>query len=220
MSRLTQEQFLRDVAQHEMTVLHESGVYRHVRFGKPGTICMSFNLITYPGHLVYSGDMGNFVFERLHDMFEFFRKEPGTDLDRYIDRRYWAEKIEASDRDGVEEFSDELFQYHVLRDLKQWLRGHRDETTKEERRELWEAVMDEVLGADGDSGGHRKQVAANDFHHKIRKGLEFWFQDFWDHRVTDYTPRFQWACLAIAWGIWQYDAAKSAQQPTTGGACA
>lgn len=231
---LTYAQFLKDVAEHQMHVLLDNGVYRHLRFKRPGTGCMHFDLVTYPGHLVYSGDMGNFLFERTHDMFEFFRKKPGADLDRCIDKRYWAEKIEAAERGGVKEFSEELFKRAVLGDLVAWLRGHRQETTKEERRALWETVRDEVLHVDGDSGGHRQTIAAWDFSHTVResswdftggavtetKGLEFYFQDFCEHTLDTYTHSFRWCCFAIAWGIWQYDAAKDAQQPATTGAAA
>ena len=69
------EQFLRDVAEHTMTVIREDGVSRHIRFAKPGTSCMHFDLITWPGYLCYTGDMGTYVFQRLTDMFEFFRTD-------------------------------------------------------------------------------------------------------------------------------------------------
>ena len=74
----TEQSFLKDVAEHQMTVLRDDGVNRHVQFRRPGTICMGFELITWPGYLCYTGDMGTYVFRRLEDMFEFFR------TDRYI----------------------------------------------------------------------------------------------------------------------------------------
>ena len=67
--------FLRDVAEHEMIVVRDDGVHRHIRFKKPGTSCMHFDLITWPGYLCYTGDMGTYVFSRLTDMFEFFRTD-------------------------------------------------------------------------------------------------------------------------------------------------
>lgn len=56
-------------------MLHEDGIYRHIRFRQPGTMCMHFDLITWPGYLCYTGDMGTYVFTRLADMFEFFRTD-------------------------------------------------------------------------------------------------------------------------------------------------
>ena len=87
----------------------DNGVHRHIRFKKPGTMCMYFDLITYPGGLLYTGDMGTYVFVRLQDMFEFFRtsnqdgwvKEMGLTL--YTNHSYWSEKLVATDCSGRRE---------------------------------------------------------------------------------------------------------------------
>jgi len=71
----SEESFLRDVAEHAMLLIRDDGVSRHVRFAQPGTGCMHFDLITWPGYLCYTGDMGTYVFQRLTDMFEFFRTD-------------------------------------------------------------------------------------------------------------------------------------------------
>lgn len=216
--RPSEASFIKDVASHEMHVLMDNGGYRHIRFKKPGTGCMHFDLITYPGHLVYSGDMGCYVFSRLEDMFEFFR------TDREYKRRdgktmainlgYWSEKLQAVDgtrsEAGATEFDEDRFKEAVIGDLVSWIRAHRDETTKDDRRELWDAVISEVIGADGDNGGYRKQIAAHDFSHRVNSGVgDFYFRDFWDHNLTRYTYRFVWCCYALAWGIKQYDEAKA-----------
>lgn len=203
--QLTPETFLQDVAQHQIHVIRDDGVYRHVRFKAPDTYCTHFDLITWPGYLCYTGDMGTYVFTRIRDMFEFFRR-PDTEKWHRIDRRYWAEKCEASDRDGIKEFSEEKFTRAVMERLIQWIRDYRDDTTKEERREVWDAVVCDVVQVDGDTGGHRQQIAAHEFHHKLDSGLTFTLEDFWETSVEDYTHRFSWCCLAMAWGIQQYDA--------------
>jgi hypothetical protein len=153
----TEADFLKDVSAHEMEVLREDGVYRHIRFKKPGTGCMHFDLVTWPGYLAYSGDMGCYVFSRLNDMFEFFRTDreylqrDGRQL--CINLGYWSEKLQAVDggrREGsAKEFSEEKFSRAVIEDLVGWIRGNAYRTTKDERRELWDAVMSEVMGADG-----------------------------------------------------------------------
>ena len=89
--QLTPDTFLQDVAQHQIHVIRDDGVYRHVRFKRPDTYCSHFDLITWPGHLCYTGDMGTYVFTRLRDMFDFFRR-PDNEKWHRIDRRYWAEK--------------------------------------------------------------------------------------------------------------------------------
>lgn len=209
MNDLTPDQFLNDVKDHKLTVLRDDGVYRHIRLARTGTSCMHFDLITWPGYLCYTGDMGTYVFTRLRDMFEFFRR-PDTEKWHRIDRRYWAEKCESRDRDGIKEFSEEKFNRAIVEHLVAWIRGNREYTTKEERRELWDSVMSDVIGADGDSGGYRKQCAAHDFHHRVNVQRSFYFRDFFEVNVEDYTSRFNWCCLALAWGIQQYDDMKEA----------
>jgi len=86
-SEPTQERFLTEVANHRMTVLIDTATHRHLHFSD-GTMNMHFMLTTWPGYLCISGDMGCFVFQRLKDMFCFFRGER-------INVSYWAEKIQA-----------------------------------------------------------------------------------------------------------------------------
>ncbi|MFK5283374.1 hypothetical protein ACI3PL_27750, partial [Lacticaseibacillus paracasei] len=52
----------------------DNGVYRHLRFKAPDTGNQHFHLVTFPGRLVYCGDMGSYLFERTTDMFGFFRR--------------------------------------------------------------------------------------------------------------------------------------------------
>jgi hypothetical protein len=122
---------------------------------------------------------------------------------------YWGEKLEATDKhDGFKKFSEEKFDAAIKSYFVQWMRDNRYRTTKEQRRELWETIESEVLCADGDSGGYRKQCAANDFGHPVQPGLYFRFGDFWETNVEEYSHRFMWCCHALAWGIQQYDDAK------------
>ena len=95
MRESTAEQFLRDVDHHNMSVMHESGVYRHLRFRQPDTGNMWFDLVTWPGFLTISGDMGTWTFARLPDMFEFFR-----DSKLRINCDYWAEKLQHGNHIG------------------------------------------------------------------------------------------------------------------------
>lgn len=212
--KCTEERFLKDVEKHVMTVICDDGVNRHIRFKEPGSSCYWFDIITYPGALLIDGDCGTYVFRRLHDMFEFFR----TDRE-YLTRKgiklainpgYWAEKVQAhAVHGGIKEFDEDKFDAAIMERLTEWVRNHREDTDKEERRELWETVVNEVIHADG---WERKQIAAYDFHHTVRKGPAFGFQDFWETNVERYTHRFIWNCYAIAWAVKTYDEAKQATQ--------
>jgi hypothetical protein len=213
----TEKSFLKDVESHAIAVIRDDGVHRHVRFKDPSTMCMHFDLITWPGYLCYTGDMGTYVFTRLRDMFEFFRTDADSDylkrkgLTLGINPSYWGEKLEAVDRcDGFKEFDEDKFNAAVYRYLVQWIRDNRDQTTKQQRRDLWEEVENDVINADSDSGGFRKQCAAHDFHHRLNSKVSFVFQDFYEINVESYSHRFMWCCYALAWGIALYDKTKEA----------
>lgn len=196
---LTEEQFLKEVAEHQMTVLNDSdGLYRHIRFSKPQSSVMYFDLLTWPGNLCYTGDMGTFVFSRLTDMFDFFRGRPHKGLE--INPHYWAEKVQASDRDGVFEYSHDKF----LEAVKEWVAEYIEENLSddpEKAAELMEAVQDEVLNCD--SNEVRAYDAASNFEHE-----DFRFHDFWEVDLKTYTHRYLWCCYALVWGIQQYDLSK------------
>lgn len=207
-----EEQFLRDVADHKMVVLRDDGVNRHIRFRRPDTSCYYFDLITWPGCLCYTGDMGTYVFQRTTDMFEFFRTDRAHRRDPSklpINLSYWTEKLIAVDGnrggDKVKAFDDDKFTRVVNEYRVQWMRDAKDFGTldKEGRRELWEAVDGEVFGALED-GGDRAQYAAYDFQHV--DGDHHWqFEDLFERDFTEYTHSIVWCCYALAWGIEKYD---------------
>lgn len=217
-----QKDFLRDVQHHTMRVLHEDGVYRHLSFTNNGSSVYRFDLVTYPGFLVYSGDMGCFVFQRLHDMLEFFRSDRVNGEELSINCGYWAEKLQAVDgqrhRGSATEFDPDKFRAVVNQQRIQWMRDAKYDNMldKAQRRQLWEAVDDDVLRhvAELHDDGDRAMYAAYDF--VWRPDLDYsrngWgFCDLWEHDFTRYTSTFLWCCYALAWGIKQYDIAKAAR---------
>lgn len=214
--KLTEQSFYKAIDGHTMTIKRDDGGYRHLTFSSAGSSLYRFDIVTYPGFLVYSGDMGCYVFQRLTDMFDLFRCDSSRKeylasqgLTLGVDHGYWAEKLQATpDREGRGcEFDEDLFVRRTKEHVLQWCRNHRDSVTKEDRRELWDAVIDEVIGADGDRHGILQTTAAYEFHHLFRDGARsFHMSDFVsDCRFESYTLRYQWCCFALAWGIQQYD---------------
>ena len=198
--------FRRDTADHVLTILHDDGVYRHLRFGRPGDSCYYFELITYPGGLLYRGDMGSFAFERTRDMLEFFRR-PDNEKRYRIDLRYWAEKVTASERGGTREHDPDGFAAEIRRRRRDWVRDNLHRTTREQRNDLFESIDDQVLAYSDDE--HRGPVAAYDF--TWRDGdVRFQFDDLFDsdHAFKRYTHSFMWCCFALVWAIGVYDTAK------------
>ncbi|MET3512777.1 hypothetical protein ABIC63_000542 [Pseudacidovorax sp. 1753] len=204
------EQFLQNVARHEMTVLRDDGVDRHLCFKQPDSSIYWFDVITWSGRLYIGGDCGTWVFNRLEDMFQFFRSDRGG-----INPSYWSEKLEATPERGAEEFSEDRFIAVVNEYRLRWVRdaARSGDLTREQRRELWQAVDDEVFRALSYHGEHGAFQAANDFSWKPdldrNRGRSWCFVDFFDHRFTRYTDRFIWNCYAIVWAIARYDERKA-----------
>lgn len=208
------ERFLRDIRAwtnpttgqlipaHEMAVLHDDGLYRHVRFAKPTTGLGWFELVTWPGRLTINGDgaMGCFTFARLEDMFTFFRGDR-------INTSYWAEKVQG-DRSGVEDFSEELFREHVLEVVSD---------NEEEFPGLGDAVKREIF-EDLDGFEETARQLVRDFAYRAsteRGAPTFQFVDSWEWDLKDYSLSFLWCCYAIQWGIAMYDKAR-AEAPVGG----
>lgn len=220
MSKSAEEQFLKDVVSHKMTIIKEDGVNRHIRFQQPGSNNMYFDLITWPGHLCYTGDMGTYVFQRLTDMFEFFRTDRRSNDKLYINLSYWTEKLIAVNggRYGgkAEEFCEEKFRRVINEYRVNWMRRAKEEglLDKDGRRELWEAVEDEVMQAI-DDGSDRALHAAYDFKYVMpgdRRHRSWQFDDLFENNFNDYTHGMVWCCYALSWGIKQYDEFKSLNQ--------
>lgn len=108
--------FLRETQGHRLTVLHEDGVYRHLRVQAPGTRMWSWDITTWPGHLATSGDIADgHMFAREYDMLDFFASAGRGDDGYYsdgapsIDVRYWAEKLCGGRSHDVKSFSEREF---------------------------------------------------------------------------------------------------------------
>lgn len=196
---VTEQNFLKDVATHQMTVIAEHGLHRHIRFKKPGTMFDHFDIVTWPGYLCYTGDRGTYVFHRLEDMLGFFRKAPRDEEMLPINPQYWQEKLESIDRDGVKEYSEDLFK----KEIREWL----DDI--EASPEMREQVEDEVISC-ADQGEHEAVRAAIDFCYED----DYPFLDFYNRDVKEYTNRFTWCCYALVWGIRMYDEARQAEALT------
>lgn len=141
----TSEQFLKDVADHQMTIAHEDGVYRHVRFRSAtrGSVYW-FDLVTWPGFLTICGDMGTWTFSRVPDMLTFFRSErEGLN----INASYWAEKLQHGThggRDGAKEWDDDLFRERVLERIED------SDLTDEQKAIVKECVEEEIFSQSGE----------------------------------------------------------------------
>lgn len=199
---------------HRVAVLRDDGLYRHVRFQEPGTSIWHFDLITWPGHLVITGDLVDFHFARDSDMFEFFRGPVGR-----ISPHYWAEKLRGPVRSksySVERTKQRVFEHF-------WER--RTEFAGQSAA-LWRAIREDVLAWHVLESEDCARAALRDFRFDVardaapardfvpqrvpRRSREtFEFYDSWEWELQDWDFHFLVSLHAIVWGINQYDRARA-----------
>lgn len=198
--------FTAETAQHEMTVLHDDGLYRHIQFRhttpEGQSSIYGFDLITIPGTLIFQGDGDGYMFRRIEDMFQFFRGPVGD-----INPGYWAEKV----TDGYERlqcYHEEIFKARVLNTFIE------DVQTIGVPKGTGRALRERVLGGVDDCEDDPTQYEANarqalaDFEHS---GYRFDYTDNWDFQ--DWHWWYLWTCHAIVWGIAYYDTGKRPTVP-------
>lgn len=194
---------------HETKILHDDGLYRHVRFISPDHGSYWFELITVPGSLTFRGDGESFVFAREKDMFEFFRSHNDH---RGINPTYWSEKL-TSDRAAAFKYDEESFRTQVW----EYVRNY-----GQEYRGLAKAVQAHFFDGWADYNFHNEAEAragleafshTPDDHLKPFAYIEqrpFTFADTWEWSFQGFDWWFLWACHAIVWGIARYDEARVA----------
>jgi len=185
------ERFASDVEKHQLQIVRDDDMHRHIKLGRPETGIMRFDLITWPGSLCYTGDMGTFVFSRTKDMFNFFRKKTPNPY-------YWSEKVLAADRyEGISRYSADAFKAKI----KEEFENHTCDWEEGKKKVIWLRVEELVLSV-ADGGEYLAREAASQFSV---------FRDFWEVDCKEYSFHFEWCCHAIPWAIAQYDKHKELQ---------
>jgi hypothetical protein len=186
--------FLKVVENHTLEVRKDDGLYRHLVLSNGGSSFYRFDIVTWPGFLAYTGDMGAFVFSRIPDMFAFFREKE-------INPSYWSEKVVAENvHDGIEKFSVDVFRTRVLNRTRSYL-------DLEDGQPIPDDVQIEIQPLLDAEDEWECVECMRDFSSELVT-----FQDFWDSKdTTEYTRAFLFACYALVWAIEQYDARKASQ---------
>lgn len=183
---LVKERIVNDLAEHTITLLHSHGMYRHWRCQKPGTWNLGFDIVTWPGSLCYTGDMGDYLFQRTTDMVAFMRRS-------CMDYGYAAQKCVAHDNQ-LKEWREEVFR-EVL--TQRW------EDADEDRKDAVSEKIGEILD----------DYAIYDSPHDAVKAM--YESGLWDGgdmpSCEDYTIHFLWALHAIKWFCDNVDTAKGPQ---------
>lgn len=188
------ERFQRDTADHELTVLHDDGLYRHLRVKAPGDFAYWFDVVTWPGNLCVTGDCGTYVFARIQDMFEFFRR-PSRHGEASINAWYWGEKLKAPQgRDRVRVFSEEA--YH--RRVGEWIAYQVEQLEAEDVADFTGAVSEQLLDPVDNEHDAQRRLAEFTWKHVT-------LQDAWEWDLRDWDWAYIWSCWAIVDAIARYD---------------
>src|SRR5690606_37890059 len=190
--------FPHDVASHVMTVLHDDGLYRHLRFAAPGWIAYWFEIVTWPGSLTIHGDIHGaytFISGRVNDMFAFFRGDVGR-----INPEYWAESLPDHGKSAQE------YNPKILKGLIENLLADYEPTSAvspsadEVRQRVAEYETDGLLEQEDGARVLLRELEQD--------GV---LPDSWGWDLTDWRWTYLWTCHAIVWGIARYDASKRDQ---------
>lgn len=179
--------FAEDTADFALTVLHEEGEYRHLRFGKPGERWGSTDIHTWPHGLTTAGDMADgWMFERGLGFF-------GGN----VNLPYWHEKLTPAGRRAAKEFDA-----HALREALAQEAVDLD-VPEEHRAALADALSqlaDEITVENADTMAALAAVEGFTFECEDEDGLDLdvRISDPYELDVEDYTYHFVWACHVLA----------------------
>lgn len=140
--------FLINTANHTMKVHRDDGIYRHLEFSRNGSNSYRFDLVTWPGYLCVTGDMGTWTFSRITDMFDFFTASHfGRQESFLINPGYWSEKFEAGAGRGRRESPCFEFDAQAFdRGLQQWLDAYLEECDDDDDAKEVRDAIDELKG--------------------------------------------------------------------------
>lgn len=199
--------FVGEVARHQLTVIRDNGIYRHLRFKRPGSIAYYFDLVTWPGYLAVTGDMGTWTFSRIDDMFEFFTDSHFGHRESFlINPGYWSEKFEAGAGRGRRESPCYEFDARAFDEgLQQWLDAYLEDCDDEDAADEAREAIRELKGNDFPT--------ENDAYHAVNDALfpsgvsTYEIMEGMGSLQT-YSHHYLWICYAIVWGIERYRSAK------------
>jgi len=170
------------LAKHDVKLLHGEGLYRHWRCAEPGTSNRYFDIMTWPGSLCYTGDMGDYLFQRTNDMVAFMR-------DSAMSFGYAAEKCVANDG-RLEEWSEEIF--HEA--LAERLQESSEYTVVRRGSKVTESVAEKIEEIKREYSNYQAQFDAE---------KSMYESGLWDGcdvpGCKAYTYHFLWCLHAIKW---------------------
>lgn len=181
--------FSENTKKHEIKMLVDSGMYRHIRFIEKGNNQYRFDLISWPGSICINGDMGTYVFSRVGDMFKFFANDD-------LSYSYVAEKCKSQDsKIPVWVYDPCMVEEEAWRQVEEHIKTYPDSAKylREDIRALLESHL------------HDEGVVSNEIYNYDNYGFRFNTDD-WKTKILSY--QFLWCVTAIQWGVKKYSEVK------------
>lgn len=193
--------FASETAGHELTVLHDDGLYRHLRIAAPGTGIWSWELITWPGYLTITGDIGaGFTFRADNDMAPWFLASQRPNL------RYWAEKLIGRHHRSAIAFDEDTLHDTAVSEINGWELSDTD-------REAATVQLDDAWDAAWQHTEHEYRGIIDEYvfeatitNRTVISGSEFRFPDSSEMAGESFTRPYLLACNAILHGLRLYAA--------------
>jgi hypothetical protein len=201
------ERFAEDIADHKLTIeecgpLPFRSILARRHRGDGWDSCYHFRVITYPGGLLYTGDMGTYVFQRCWDMFDWWPSKYGD----AFDFRYIAEKCQAADKcDSIKQWSGSK----AKATIDEMIAEHRDQQPADwdvEEDGEWTAVVDEeYLDQLMEVRNHVSDFSNSEYNIQEFYRLLYEVDGLEDvceiPTPSEYSLRFVWCCHAVRWLI-------------------
>lgn len=183
---IVKERIVNDLKDHAITILHQHGLYRHYRCQKPGTWVLGFDVVTWPGSLCYTGDMGEYLYQRTDDMIAFMRGSA-------MSYSYVAEKCVAHDG-RLKEWSEERFREVLAERLAESAEDGGEFTVVRHGGSVKESVAEKIVEIEQEYGNYQSR-------HDAEKAM--YESGLWDGADMPscevWTVHFLWCLHALDW---------------------
>lgn len=168
---------------HVIEALKMDGLYRHWRCQEPDNFNRYFEIVTWPGSICFTGDMGEYLFQRCPDMVLFMRRSA-------LSYQYAAEKCVANDG-RLRKWEEGIFR-ETLAEVLDGAKQELGDSGDEEDFSAFNSIREKIEEIESEFSVYESE------HDAIRAMYEL---DLWDE-IPDckcLTYHFLWCLHAIKW---------------------
>ena len=192
------DQFLSEMKDHKMKVVLDTEKHKHLSFSSGG-FEHGFEIISFPYHVMITGDMGTYTFSRTDDMLRWFVKDGGKAIARpEKELQRWRQKLVSVDSQlGVVKNSLTQTVKMIEQCEENFIECHPDQ------KGAIKEVFSDLLRSGEDGVGMLLHELLT-FEITIDGEEHAPFSDFEDEDVGVYVLQFAWCCYALNFGIGMY----------------